>query len=463
MTTSRQPELSRGASAPHGTPAIGPDNSGPLVSPARRNLWRLYALACLIPLTIFVDLLVGPRAQKPFEPLMAVDFGAFYAAATMVRDGDARRLGEMEAQRAAQRQLQEEEETGWRWYNAFPYPPVVSLFTAPLAGFSLVTAFWIWASLGLLAGGVASWLLARAFCPAIVWATTVLLLGFEPIWDVAWWGQIDTFLLLPVAGAVVLLRSSSTLPPAARGRRELLAGVLLGFLAIKPIFVPLPLLVLAWGRPRVAIGMVTSGLALALASVALVGIDGIGDYVDLARFYQAFSGSPAVVEWRMYNLRGAAIRLGLGWSEDIQLVAVLGVSILLALVTLVVSAVALRRGQSADLVAAAVVLGTILTAYHVHVQSLVFLAIPLAIWLRRSLRAASAREAIGWAIPVLAIHAGAALLRPQQPSPAASETRLETLLTTACLLALLGTLLALYADQRSRRKAATVSRSGMPV
>jgi len=194
----------------------------------------------------------------------------------------------------------------------------------------------------------------------------------------------------------------------------------------------------------------------------LVGIDGIGDYIDLARFYQAFSGSPAIVEWRMFNLRGAAIRLGWDWSEDVQLTVVLILSAILALATLVLSARSLRRAQSADLVAAAVILTTILTAYHVHVQSLVFLAIPLAIWLRRSLRAATALEAVVWAVPVIAIHAGAALLRPQQPSPAASETRLETLLTTACLLALLGTLMALHVGQRARRKAATVAQSGMP-
>jgi hypothetical protein len=449
LTISRQPD-------------VEPGPSGANISPARQNLWRLYALACLIPLTILVDLLVGPSAQKPFEPLMAVDFGAFYAAATMVRDGDARDLGEMETQRAAQTAVQEKADTGWRWYNAFPYPPVTSLFTAPLAGFSLVTAYWIWVALGLLAGGVASWLLARAFCPAIVSATTLILISFEPLWDVAWWGQIDSLLLLPVAGSVVLLRAPDRLSPATRKRRELLAGLLLGFLAIKPIFVPLPLLVLAWGRPRVAIGMIASGLALALTSLALVGIDGIGDYIDLARFYQAYSGSPAIVEWRMYNLRGAAIRLGWSWSEDVQLAVVLTLSVILALATLILSARALRLRRSPDLVAAAVTLGTILTAYHVHVQSLVFLAIPLAIWLRRSLQAPSNIEAVAWALPVIAIHAGAALLRPQLPSPAVTETRLETLLTTACLLALLGTLLVLYAGQRFPRKAATVAESGIP-
>ncbi len=451
MTTSHQTDLTR-VEPPHSAaPNLHSDIQCPPISPSRRSFWRLYALACLIPLAIFIDLLVGPSAQKPFEPLMAVDFGAFYAAATMVRDGDARHLGEMEAQSAAQQQIQDDADTGWRWYNAFPYPPVTSLFTVPLAAFSLVTAFWIWATLGLLAGAIASWLLARSYCPAIVWASTLILVSFEPLWDVAWWGQIDSLLLLPVAVAVVLLRSPDSHTPQTRHRREVLAGLLLGFLAIKPIFVPLPLLVLAWGRPRAALGMIASGLALALASVTLVGISGIGDYIDLARFYQAFSGSPAIVEWRMYNLRGAAIRLGWGWSEDVQLAVVLALSAIISLATLFLSARALRRGQSPDLVAAAVILGTILTAYHVHVQSLVFLAIPLAIWLRRSLHAASGLVAVVWAMPVISIHAGAALLRPQQPSPAVTETRLETLLTTACLLALVGMLLALHPNRRTGR------------
>lgn len=420
----------------------------------RRNLWRLYAILCLIPLAIFVNLVIGPHAQEPFEPLMAVDFGAFYAAATMVRDGDAGDLGKMEAQRAAQAAVQADAGTGWRWYNAFPYPPVTSLFTAPLAAFSLVTAFWIWAALGIFAATLASWFLARAYVPTIVWPATLILVSFEPIWDVAWWGQIDSLILFPVAVGIALLRSGSGPAGPSRNRRELIAGALFGVLAIKPIFVVLPLIVLAWGRPRAAVGMVLSGLALAAVSVALVGIGGIADYLELARFYQAFSGSPAVVEWRMYNLRGAAIRLDWAWPEGAQLAAVLTLSAILALTTAVLSARALRRHRDADVAAAAVILATVLTSYHVHVQSLVFLIIPLAIWLRRSLVSPTHFQSLLWAIPILAIHGGSALLRPQQPSPGPSETRLETLITTACVVALICILASLAgADRRHRRSA----------
>ena len=131
MTTSHQTDLTRIETPHSATPNLHSDIQSAPISPSRRSFWRLYALACLIPLAIFIDLLVGPSAQKPFEPLMAVDFGAFYAAATMVRDGDARHLGEMAAQSAAQQRVQDDADTGWRWYNAFPYPPVTSLFTAP--------------------------------------------------------------------------------------------------------------------------------------------------------------------------------------------------------------------------------------------------------------------------------------------------------------------------------------------
>lgn len=434
-------------------PDATPDATGPLpLRPWRRRLWRLYAFASLIPLTIFVRLIVGPDAQEPFDPLMAVDFGAFYAAAAMVRDGDAHHLGEMEAQRAAQRRVQEDENTGWRWYNAFPYPPVTSLLTAPLAALPLRTAFWVWAALGLGAAAVASWLLARAIVPEMPLAATLLLVSFEPIWDVAWWGQIDSLMLLPVAAGCVALRRSSGEDPATRRRRDLTAGLLFGILALKPIFVPLPLLVLLWGRPRAALGMVLSGLGLALASVALVGFDGVADYIDLARFYQAFSGSPAIVEWRMYNLRGMAIRLGWGWSEGVQLAVVLSLSGILAVTAVIVAARAIRRDHDADLAAGAVVIATILTAYHVHVQSLVYLIIPIAFWLRRSLRATSWVHSALWAAPVVAIHGGAALLRPQQPSPAASETRIETLITVSLVAALLAILILLANTETFRPK-----------
>jgi hypothetical protein len=401
--------------------------------------WRLYALLSLGPLLFLVNTLIGPGVQRPFAPLMAVDFGAFYSGGMLVNEGHARDLGEMDAQRDAQRRLQEDEATDWRWYNALPHPPVTSLFVAPLALLPLRIAFWFWAAAGLLAALLAAWVLARALAPTAAFGATLVLFSFEPIWDVAWWGQLDTLLLLPVAaGSVLLLREPDR-------QRELAAGALLGALALKPIFVPVVLLTLLWGRPRAALGMTATGAALALISLSMVGIEGVKDYVDLARYYQQFSGSPAIVEWRMYNLRGLAIRLGFATDEGLLFAVTLGLSLLLAALTIAVAGEALRRRHAPDLALGLMLLGTVLTAYHVHVQSLVFLTIPLAAWLGRSLAASSRRAALLWALPVVAIHGGAFLLKPEQPSPAPSEAKLETMLTVACLAALVGLVVVLLA------------------
>jgi hypothetical protein len=63
-------------------------------------------------------------------------------------------------------------------------------------------------------------------------------------------------------------------------------------------------------------------------------------------------------------------------------------------------------------------------------------------------------RALLWATPVIAVHAGAALLRPDKPSPSPSEAGLETYLT-ACLIALLVTsVLTLAVPRLARRVAA---------
>lgn len=392
--------------------------------------WRLYALLSLVPLVVFAGILARPGEQTPFDPLKGVDFGAFYGGATLVREGHASQLGNMDAQRTVQHEIQQRTKTGWNWYNALPHPPIASVVIAPLAWLPLRTAFWLFAAAGLVAAAGAAWVLARGLCPRAPIAATVVLFAFEPIWDVAWWGQIDSFLLLPVAiGSVMLIRGRGS-------RRDLAAGALIGMLALKPIFVPLPLLALAWGRRRAAAGMVTTGAALGLGSAAVVDLHGVGDHVALSRYYERFTGSPMIVEWRMYNLRGMAIRLGLGGNDRARLAMVLTASAVLAALTVIAAGRALRAGRAPDLALGAVVLGTLLTAYHVHVQSLVFLVVPLAGWMGRSLAAGSTPKALLWAAPVIAVQGGAAFLRPDMPSPSPTEAGFETYLT-ACLIVLL--------------------------
>jgi hypothetical protein len=390
-------------------------------------LWRAVALASLIPLVIWVNLLIGPGADQPFEPLMGVDFGAFYTGATIVWDGRMRDVGSVDAQRTVQQAIQQREGTGWRWFNSLPHPPVVSLLDAPLAALSLRTAFWVWVVAGLCAAGLAVWALAGTLCRGATIAATVVLFSLEPIWDVAWWGQVDSFLLLPVAAGTALL-------VAGEGkRRDVVAGLLLGALALKPILVPIPLLALLWGRRPAALGMVISGGVLAAVSVAMVGLQGIRDYVHLSRSYQQFEGAPFVVEWRMYNIRGQIIRFQLGLSERTELVLVLAISAILAVATVIVAGRALRARRSPDIALSIIMLAMVLTAYHLHIQTMVFLAIPLAVCLGRSLRGQTTWQVLLWAFPVVALLVGMALLRPNQPSPSPAHAHVESYLTLGCL------------------------------
>lgn len=402
---------------------------------ALRRFWHAYALVAFALTLFFAHLVFGPGGDAPFARNKAVDFGAFYSGATIVWQGDGRDVGNISVQRATQARIQAREATGWNWYNSLPHPPVVSLLDAPLAALSLRTAFWVWTALGLAAAITAVWLLASTFCQPIAVAAAVILLGFEPIWDVAWWGQLDSFILLPVAAGCVLLIRRPT------PRRDFAAGLLLGALALKPIFVPIPLVALAWGRRRAVYGMIVTSLTLAGISVAMVGRQGMSDYVSLARRYQQFTGAPFVVEWRMYNLRGMAIRLGLGADNSTRFWLVLVTSVVLGLLTAILAGRALAANHSPDLAISALMLGMFLTAYHTHVQSLVFATIPLAVALGRSLRARTWHGAGAWAAVFLAIHSGAALLRPARPAPP-NATSLETFLTS-CFLVLLVVLILL--------------------
>lgn len=413
-----------------------------------RRFWRFYALCSLLALGFFVRILIGPGDVPLFEHDRAVDFGAFYGGATLAWEGRFRDLGKQEAQRATQFAIQQREHTGWNWYNTLPHPPVVSLMAAPLAALPLRTAYWVWTVIGTIAVVAAVGVLGRRCCPAVSVAAAIVLLSFEPIWDVAWWGQIDNALLLPVAAGSAMLLTE-------RGkRRDVAAGLLLGALALKPIFVPVPFLALAWGRRPAALGMAISGGALAAVSLAAVGLSGVRDYIRLSQTYRGFTGTPYIVEWRMYNVRGQIIRFQLGLGEQTEFWLVVAISVLLGALTVAAAGIALSRRRSPDLALAAVMLGMVLTAYHAHVQSLVYLTVPLAVWIGRSL-SATGMARVAWIIPVIAIHGGAMLLRPERPSPSPSQARVETFLTlcmVAVFLALSAWLIREVIEARAPRK-----------
>jgi hypothetical protein len=372
--------------------------------------WRLYAAIAVILIADQAYALFGPSDQAPFAAQRGVDVGAFYTVALMVRDGERRDLGDVDAQDAVEQNLQQRENTGWRWFEPMPHPPVVALAALPLTLLRLRTAYWLWMAGAILAAAASAWLLARRCTPQLAVGMTLILLSFRPLWGMLWWGEDDAFVLLPfLAGAALLLAPPVDAPRAHR--RDVAAGLLMGAIAFRPQFALVPLLALAIGRRRAALGMAASGGALALVSVALVGVHGSREYLDLWRRYDAVQlWHPGVRPDLMFNVRGAIVRLHRSMRPAIQQAVTWGLSLAVGAAAVIVGGRGLRTGRAPDLALSVAILGALLSSPHTHQQSMILLYLPLAVCVGRSLAASGLVARLAWAAPVLALHGTAALV-----------------------------------------------------
>ena len=411
---------------------------GERVRPAVVAAWRLYAVVALITVVYPLDRLIGPISIPAYSAGYSpgMDFGGFYTGATIAWNDDFSHLGDLETQRRTQAEIQGREGSGWRWFNPLPHPPILSLFTAPIAELRLRVAYWVWVTLSFAAAGVAAYTLGRTLTPAVPLATTLVFLTYEPLWHLLWWGQVDAFLLLPFVGGVALLLR-------ARSRRdEIVAGVLMGFLALIPQYAVVPFLALAWGRRRAALGMAAGAAALALGSFAMVGKAGVARYVDMAEYFGRFEGTDTVTEWAMFNVRGVVMRTGLDLSDGAMLRLVWIVAIPLAILAVAAAGRALPVGRSPDLALGAAVLAALLVSYHTHRQTMVFLFVLFAAFVGRALRPGTpAWLALAWLVPVIGAHGWTVYLRNEIPIGIYPIQKYQTPVAIGLLLLLCAVLL----------------------
>ncbi len=311
---------------------------GEWVRPTMIAIWRIYAVIALLTVAYPLDRLIGPVSIPAYSASYSpgADFGGYYTGATIAWNADYSHLGDIDTQKRTQRAIQRREHSGWKWFNPLPHPPVLSLMTAPLAALRLRVAYWVWVTLSLISAGIAAYILGRTLTPAVPLATTVILISYEPLWHLLWWGQVDAFLLLPfAAGVSLLVRATSR-------RDEFVAGALMGTLALIPQYAIVPFLALLWGRRRAALGMAATSGALALASVAMVGVKGVERYRDMAEYFGKFEGTDTVTEWAMFNIRGMVMRMDLDMSDNALLRLVWLVAIPIAVLAIVSAGRALR-------------------------------------------------------------------------------------------------------------------------
>jgi len=190
------------------------------------------------------------------------DFVALYAAARLVATGAASSVTDADALLAMEHTALPERTI----FLNNPNPPALALLMAPLGALPIVPAYAIWAGLGAAAlAGAAYFLGALAdarqrmrLLPFAILAPSSLIALAE--------GQTTPFVLLAVAAS---LRA----PP-------LWSGALLGLTAFRPQFLPLFALVALFERRR-AVGFVATTGAVAIVSVATVGLEGMRRYPDL--------------------------------------------------------------------------------------------------------------------------------------------------------------------------------------
>lgn len=272
------------------------------LTPARARTYSML-MAAVILAGYLVSIAAGPRVHGGFTDLagavIGADFSAFYWAGHAVLHGRADALYDIEAEVEFLEALIAPA-TAQGEVHAFVSPPYWALFFVPFGALPYplaLTAFW-GLSLGLL------FAIARALqnelAPLQSFGTTARLVAlascFFPVLFSFLNGQTSMILLAPLTGFFVLLRR----------RDELVAGMVLGLLAIKPqiAFGPVIILLAARRWRALAGAAITAAGWLALGFFLMPGA--MAEYRVVAPELFEFLRSEDYETWGQTSLYGLA-------------------------------------------------------------------------------------------------------------------------------------------------------------
>jgi len=241
------------------------------------------------------------RVTSRFGCELGVDFVAFLSSAHLLGSGE---FYDLEAQGLAKQEI-----LGSMGLNRqCPTTPMeyLALFVVPLLPLTFLpplTAFWVWTAINLALVAFALHRLARAASVSrhMLWLWG---LGFFPIvWGLAL-GQVTGLLLLIATEGYLALRNGL----------ERRAGIWLALLLLKPQFLPLLLVLLAWQRRKaLLVSFSLSALVVIGLSFALVGVNGGRGWLELIG---DVGGAAAIASAPRLSLSSAVLAL-LPW-RDIQ-------------------------------------------------------------------------------------------------------------------------------------------------
>jgi hypothetical protein len=186
----------------------------------------------------------------------------------------------------------------------FLSPPPAAWLVAPLTLVGPQAAYFTWLSLSV-AALVAAWWLAA---PGTGWARMLWLIGAGTWYPVLYSLSLGQPVLLVMFGVIACWR-------LAESGRHYLAGAVLALSVLKPqIAIAVPLVLLFAGRWRIAAGFAAIAGVLAVASLIVIGPQGLSDYRSL------LAEAQTVVNNRYFTW---AYVVGPGWiSYAIEAIAI---------------------------------------------------------------------------------------------------------------------------------------------
>jgi hypothetical protein len=363
--------------------------------PSTGRLGHVAAGLMMCEMLVFLAILFFPLVSG-FPMLVRTDFIAYFTAGTLIANGESHLLYDGERQLATQLQFLTEVGIPSPGLITFVNPPLLAAIMAAFVPFGVVGGAWLWFILTFaLPAAVLLAVGKQGARRAGWWRSCLLLLCFAPFIESVYFGQMAA-IMLPIFGGWFLL---------SRANRPILAGLALSLLLLKPQYLPVMLLFLAWKRQWTQLVGFAFGAAIQVVATVLVMLSS-GHALTLEALlpYMRFGGEPNVVVWLQLNLRMAIWHLLPQLDATSQLV-VLAICTVVAVVAFLLLVGRSWRPRSRGFVWQALALFVFvpLTAYHNNLLHL-YLTLPVMVALLVTDEAALADRR--WYGPVLALLLG---------------------------------------------------------
>lgn len=345
-----------------------PDHRGTWLTAKRLRAHGTILALCLW--SLYVWNLANPGLRDRNGNLKGTDFLHLYTLGSLAVTHRGPDLYDMNAQAALAAQ-RVPAAAGIRYLPL--YPPQVSIFFAPLAHLSYGWALLLWWGCSAALYGISCYIVWRK-CPNLgAYGGTVLLLSaaFPAFFHLIAWGQTSALALTCFTGMFLLLR----------GRRDFLAGVVLGCLIFKPqLGLAATIIFVSVGAWKTLLGAALSAAVQLSAGILYYGTEPLLGWVNALRNLRSVWPMLEPKLYQTHSLRTFWSML-LPWPDVAFSFYVLSA---VAVISLTIAAWRQRSAASLALRYSALLLTTVLVAPHLTVYDLVILApaiLLLADWL----------------------------------------------------------------------------------